>query len=185
MQIITDYTEHMRRMSEDSDYNREFTRQTDILMDDLRLLGLKGFMKKHNKNQSTGKIFFITINPKSDVDLMLFKKLKDVFIRRTFIKNPVFAFEQTGTEEGGDVGKHPHLHILIDKPHGMTPQQIIDRAYSTFKNVCGSKQSVDVKQYDSSLREEKEEYLRGNKWSPEKEASCRANANWRVKNNLY
>lgn len=135
-------------------------------------------MQQHKKTLPSDKFFFITVNPKEDCDLLHFKTLVDTYLKRSFVKNAYYAFEQTGTT-GAEMGKHPHIHIIMDKPTELSPKQMITRTYSTFKNVVGSINSIDVKAYTMSLREEKLDYLRGNKWEPSKKPAISVNKVWR------
>lgn len=66
----------------------------------------------------------------------------------------------------------------------MSPKQLLDRALSTFKNIIGSKQSIDVKVYPKTYREEKLDYIYGRKWDKDKEEAVKLNKEWRLKNAL-
>jgi len=128
----------------------------------------------------------LTINPKPDVNLELFKKLVNVFITRTFVLNPVYTFEQTGDTDA-TMGRHPHCHIIFNLPEKspLSPSQISDRAYSTFKSIVGNKKHCDAKKYSSDYRSDKIDYLKGNKWESEKLSSISFNNKWREKFGMY
>lgn len=139
--------------------------------------------EEHRVKNVKEQIFFITVNPKPDTDLRHFKKIVNAFINRSFVKNCEYQFEQTGkTME--ELGKHPHVHIIIDKPADMSPAQLLARALSTFKNIIGNKQSIDIKTYPKTYREEKLDYIHGRKWDKDKEEAVKLNQQWRIQNAL-
>lgn len=129
------------------------------------------------------KIFFVTINPRPDVDLKLFKKLVANYLSRTFVQNELYSFEQTG-EDVSTMGKHPHCHIIMDKVKNMSPKQLQDRTYNTFKSICGNKLCCDVRIYSGSLRQDKINYLKGLKWDESKDKASKINIVWRELNDM-
>lgn len=129
------------------------------------------------------KIFFMTINPKPDIDLKLFKDLVSKYISRSFVKNVLYSFEQTGVDDDS-MGHHPHVHIIMDKVKNMSPKQLQDRTYNTFKNVCNNRLCCDVRIYQGSLRQDKIDYLKGLKWDESKDKASKINIVWRKLNNL-
>ena len=52
------------------------------------------------------------------------------------------------------------------------------------RNWLGSKQSIDVKVYPKTYREEKLDYIYGRKWDKDKEEAVKLNKEWRLKNAL-
>lgn len=135
------------------------------------------------RDYKKGKIFFITVNPYPDVDIKTFKKLVDKFLSRSFILNEYHCFEQTGKTEK-EMGKHPHFHIVFDKKNTMSPAQMLDRTYNTFKSIVGSKKSCDVRVYDIEYKQDKIDYITGSKWDEEKQPAIQVNKIWREKYNL-
>lgn len=126
------------------------------------------------------KIFWVTINPKPDVDLEKFLALINNYMKRPFIIKGRYVLEQTG-ETIETMGKHPHVHILFEKLQSLSPKQCHDRTYSTFNTICGNKKCVDIRVYDASLMEEKVQYMKGEKWDSSKDPAILINPIWRDK----
>lgn len=129
------------------------------------------------------EILFITINPSSEVVFEDFYKKFELIKKRPFMVNLAYTYEQRGKTEA-EMGTGFHIHFMIDKTKYVTPAQVQRNLYSSFKSMVGSMNSIDVRKYPFSYREEKLMYMTGQKWEAEKEASCKVNEIWRQKNNL-
>lgn len=126
------------------------------------------------------ELFWITINPKPGVALQQFRELVMTrLMNRKIMKGAVFCFEQRAEEQP----YHGfHCHILLDKT--MSPKQMHDRIYNTFKNIVGNPKHIDLRVYPYTYREEKLEYLKGRKWDSEKETLIKATQEWRKQEGL-
>lgn len=140
-----------------------------------------GYIQKRMRDEFDKKreIFWITVNPKPDVSLIEFKRVIFRLMDRVFMKGATFAFEQRASEEPYSGA---HCHIMVDKL--MSPKQMHNRIFNTVKQCVGNVKHVDLRAYPYSFREEKLDYLKGNKWDTEKDAVVAATYNWREVNNL-
>lgn len=131
---------------------------------------------KGSKGQS--KIVWLTINPKPQISFSDFKKTVDKFLTRTFVRNVKYVYEQRGeTEE--TMGKGFHVHILYDKDKCVSPSQMTTYIQNSFKHCVGNLKSIDIKFYLTAIREEKEQYLLGNKWNEDKSPKLAIDIKWR------
>lgn len=135
-------------------------------------------MKKTHK-----QIFWLTINPREDIDILDFQDKIKEYMKRSFVIKGSFVIEQTG-KTLDEMGKHPHVHILFEKLSTVSPKQLQDRTYNTFKNMCGNIKCINVKVYTDDLMEDKISYMRGDKWDSKKDPACLINIPWRKKFNL-
>lgn len=133
------------------------------------------------KPKRAKQIQFITINPKPDIDIEQFKALVEKLLEKTYMVNPQCQFEQTGTDIE-TMGQHPHCHIIIDKT--IRKSKILQFIYQLFKKYVGSQQSIDIKEYNDSMKQDKIDYMNGNKWDEDKEQACIINQAWRDKHGL-
>lgn len=136
------------------------------------------FLKQIRKKKE--KFFFITVNPFEDVKIDEFKNKVERFMRRPFLVNPQYVYEQTGTTEQ-DMGKHPHVHIICDKLAGITKSKMVRFAHETFNKIVGNASSIDVKEYTYDFYDDKIKYITGQKWDEGKEDACKINIIWREK----
>lgn len=134
----------------------------------------------------TGKkesIFWITINPKSDVKLNEFLiKLKKASTK-AWIDQFYYNIEQRG-ETIEEAGKGLHSHFLIKAKTYKKISHARDEFYNTFKNMVGNPKHVDVKSYPLSMMQDKLDYLQGKKWDDEKQTKVAVDNYFREKNKL-
>lgn len=169
--------------SEHIDYLKELARIEDPL-ESLRM------QVKYLKNikscaleRKPDRIAWITINPKPDVSLPSFVLRVQNYLKRSFIYNAKYVYEQRG-ESYEDIGRGFHVHILFDVFPGTSYSTIQRNSFNSFKNVVGNKKAVDVKLYPYSLRSEKEEYINGQKWESSKDLKIHFDKIFRNKNGL-
>lgn len=147
---------------------------------------LRRYLRKRDAleigNKTGDTHYFITIAPKHDINFTTFKDVFDKYIKSSFIKNPIYSFEQTGTDEES-IGYHPHVHILIPKPVGVSPKQAYNRTVRTFGKISGAK-SIKVDSIPHEWYQEKIDYLKGVKWDPDKADAIKLNQEWRDKMGL-
>lgn len=132
-------------------------------------------------------IYFITINfidDLSNIDLYL-KTIKK-FSTLTYIKghNYVYSIEQRAPL--GDDFKGMHMHMVVDRKKGdnYKKSKMIDAVYRTFKKCVGSKESIHIRDYPQSYRNDKIEYMKGNKDEPDKDLLIQNDLLFREKYNL-
>lgn len=113
----------------------------------------------YQSKPSKDKIFWITINPPSNIDVRKFINRVHSSTECPYMPNMRYTFEQRG-ETLDEMGKGLHVHILVDKKPKYSPKNIINNLSSFFKL---DKPSIDVRVYPAHFRQDKIEYLSGNK----------------------
>jgi len=117
--------------------------------------------------QSTFKkesILWITISPPQGDPLKFINRIHTL-TERSYLPNLTYSFEQRG-EQLEEVGKGLHCHLICDKKHNVAPKQVINNLASYFKI---SHNSVDVKKYPASYKQDKIDYLLGKKFDEKKD----------------
>ncbi len=140
-------------------------------------------LSRTNGSTDDSEIYFITINPSSDVTLEDFKSKVLSMKTRPFMKNMTTCFEQRGKDEKHQ-GTGIHAHIIVDKVAHYSPKQVQTRLYNSFKHMCGNSNHIDVRKYPASYKSDKIAYMKGDKWDADKEAAVKINLRWREKNNI-
>lgn len=87
--------------------------------------------------------FFITICPYEDTTIEQLVKVMDKIMTKTWFKQFLYVYEQR-QEEHGKPYYGIHAHILVARAT-KSKCEAIREIYNTAKNICGSKQSIDVK----------------------------------------
>lgn len=128
--------------------------------------------------------YFVTINPKSSVQLDEFKAKVERYIQRSMITNATYAFEQRGTTNA-DIGKGLHCHMLIET----ACKDFKRNTVSTFKPLVGKtaplQKVVNIKLLrEPQWIEDKLEHLKGNKYGLDKDKKVSGDELFRHKNNL-
>lgn len=87
------------------------------------------------------QLMWITINPEfeppknlQNVTNLLIKQT-DKYLRRTYIENAAWAYEQKGTNEE-TLGQHPHVHMLIEFNDIPKKSHFWRDIHNTFKALC-------------------------------------------------
>jgi len=114
-------------------------------------------------NKPSGKIFWITINPKPDVTFMEFKKVVDKQLRRNFVRCYIMAYEQRASlENGKPLGYGFHCHILMMRTPDSEPASKIQKYIRNgFKQICNSENNniLNFKNCPSEYVSDKIKYL--------------------------
>ncbi len=145
-----------------------------------RLYSVNTYLQSLKRSKGQSKIVWLTVNPKPSVSFDDFKKTVQSFLTRTFVHNSAFMFEQRGTSTD-TMGNGAHVHILFDKHNNVSPSQITKYTQNSFKNIVGNLKAIDIRFYSSQLRDEKLEYLKGNKWDADKASKVAIDKKWRQK----
>lgn len=165
------FDEYMKAVSKDPENPRA----------GLHIMFAEYLLKKRKEAfEKNREIFWITINPKPEVEFEEFKKMiMEKLVTRIFMKDATYVFEQRAK-------KAPysgvHCHIMVDKI--MSPKQMFDRLFSTIKNYVGNKKHLDLRVYPYTMREDKLDYLKGLKWDSDKDECIEATKQWRQENNI-
>lgn len=166
------------------DFLKNLSQHTDRLYSlKLQIEYLKNIPTSELLHVNFKKIVWVTVNPKPDISLESFKARVDNYLKRKFVLNPLYRYEQRGeTEE--ELGRGFHVHILFDKSDQISPAQIIKYTQNSFKYITGNSKHIDIKIYPYEYRKEKEDYLNGIKWDKEKEEKLKIDKLFREKNGL-
>jgi len=141
---------------------------------------LKKFEAKlHAEKQATDPRgwMFITINPKSDIDLKTFVERTHKYCSRAMFSQVLYAFEQRGTVEDGNIGKGFHVHILACRAKGYKPSKVKINTLNSFKHLIGNEASIDYGGVGVLMN--RVNYIIGTKQSADKHAKQNADTKWR------
>lgn len=121
--------------------------------------------------------YFITINPITG-DFDVFKDKVTRLVKRPFLIDPIYAFEQRG-KTMDEIGKGYHIHIISKKKKYTSPAELKKNIFSQFKDILGNVKHIDIRVCPSDWYDDKIQYLKGIKWDDDKSASCDLNRVWR------
>lgn len=140
--------------------------------------------KLHAERQATNPKgwMFITINPKTDVVLEAFVERTHKYCNRAMFSQVLYAFEQRGTVEDGNIGKGFHCHILACRKKGYKPSKVKINTLNSFKNFIGNEASLDYGGVGVLMN--RVNYLIGTKQSADKHAKQTADQIWRKQYDL-
>jgi hypothetical protein len=94
------------------------------------------------KQNAKNEYYFITICPYEDVEITDLIKVMDKIIKKKWFKQYIYVYEQRQTEKDKPFyGIHSHIIVKRDT---IAKSDVIREVYNTAKNICGSKQSIDV-----------------------------------------
>lgn len=136
-----------------------------------------------DRKRKINPYMFITINPKPEVKLDLFKKLVLRYCKRSMIKQYLCVFEQRAAEYE-EVGKGFHAHILIERDVSYPPSKVRKNTYNSFKNVVGNPKHVDIPT-GKQVVNNRQKYMLELKKQQAKRKSQIMNLRWRKENNLF
>jgi hypothetical protein len=130
------------------------------------------------------EIYWITVNPKPDVDLDIILKSIQNFCHRKAVRDYQFSIEQRGeTEE--EIGKGIHSHILLKwerKQNKYIKQFLIESVKRLVGNYSSS--IINIRRITSDIYQDKLDYLNGLKWDKEKDQKIKMDKLFREKNNI-
>ena len=144
--------------------------------------------KLYNENKKLKKelsdFYFITINPKSDVELQEFKSMILGVWNWCWIEKMYVVLEQRGATDE-ERGYLPHAHILIEQCNnewGKIQSQFKDK----FKKICGPpyENTINVKSKQREWLDDKLEYILGKKTDGNKPEKQHQDKIWREENNI-
>lgn len=132
------------------------------------------------------EIYFLTISFYDDLtNIDLYLKCVDKFVSLEYIRDAryVYCYEQRSSE--GEDFRGMHMHMVFDKKDGdnYKKSKLLPRIYNTFKAVC-AKNCIDLKKYPDTFRDDKIEYMKGNKDDENKLNAVKHNKLFREKYNL-
>lgn len=145
-------------------------------------------MKRRKEKKFTH--FFITINPdEKKVKLDQFMKMVKTFFSRKFLadKEYYYCFEQTGIDINDEetVGKHPHVHAIIEKGD-IKYSDMVRNLNNSFKHIIGKGKIQDllnVKKRGAGEFRNTLRYILGYK-DGEPDDLITTDAYWRIENDI-
>lgn len=173
---------YSRKYYERNDCNHDFNWYLKMIEGQMSILS-KPPPKKKRGRKIDKFIYWVTINPKEGTPLNPFCEKMENFVKRSFVKNFAYSYEQRG-KSSSEMGKGIHCHLLFDKPRDLSPKQLLTRAMSTFGDMVGNSKAIHIQTFPYDFRPEKIQYLEGAKWDQEKDASVKINLAWREINKL-
>ncbi len=148
--------------------------------DDDRFIGQ--FIKVNRS--SKGKLLWITLNPKPETTLEVFRKfINSLLCTKLFSTKVVYSYEQRGVSVP-TMGKGMHCHLLLDRDSGIKPSAYARRIFTKGKFLFGSIKHVNVKMYPMSYWDDKILYIQGTKWDEDKTEKISQDKVWRLANGL-
>lgn len=147
------------------------------------LLKEKRAIKKNNTH------LFITINCWTDkVSLGTFLDKCHKISQKTCFKNVLYAFEQRGTTEGGDVGKGYHCHLLVERNLNYKICKCMDNVKNSCKSLVKNVKSSNLLNFQvigHEFAKDKKNYIIGqNKTGDNKDLKQLADIEWRKSNDI-
>lgn len=135
------------------------------------------------RSDQEGQFYFITICPYPDTNIKDFIKVMDKVLKKKWIENYVYVYEQRQDDPDG-IFYGIHTHMIVQR-NGIAKSDVIREVYNTCKNIVGSKQSIDVKliktQHDLDVNIN---YILGQKSTEEKRKKQIVDKIFREKNSL-
>lgn len=120
---------------------------------------------------------FVTINPSDDSKFDVFKKALEKCMKKQWITDYIYAFEQRSEEKNVYAGIHAHAYI---KRNGYPVCNIKRELKSTFKHVIGNDKAIDIKFDGDKSWNNRVSYILGHK-DPSKRGRCLNDTMWREK----
>lgn len=129
---------------------------------------------------------FITINPKSDIELAQFVKKVEKLANRNLFTSVLWVYEQRGNTES-TMGTGFHAHILAKRNVNYKPCKIANCVRNTCKTLVKDIKSnnlVNIQFIGESWADDKRQYILGEKIADGKAEKQVLDKKWRIKNNL-
>lgn len=127
--------------------------------------------------------WFVTLNWKPDVNLSDVKIRINKVLKKKWISEYYYTFEQRGESEE-ECGKGIHTHMLLIDTGKTIPAQVKREIYSSVKSYVGNINHVDVRKVEKDWIEDKLQYMSGEKWDEGKDLKCKIDVLFRQRNNL-
>jgi len=136
--------------------------QSEIIKNELKAGKYAGTMLQEvydnamqlRRSEMKDQYWFITICPYEDIEFQEFQKVVDKVLTKKWMKRYIYVYEQRQSEIGKSFYGF-HTHIIVQRD-GIAKSDVIREVFNTCKNICGSKQSIDVKllttQHDLEVR---------------------------------
>lgn len=170
------------------DYLKEYMRgeleeNPEEHITDPELLKIVKSVNKSRKEKAEKHPYaLITINPRPDSDLQEFVELVHKSIKKKWITEYIYTFEQRGTKED-KYGTGHHCHMLLYR-EGKRPSELSREFHNTFKHLIGNAKHIDIRYVSEKDADNCRAYINGDKKDEKKKAKCEADDLWRTENAL-
>lgn len=135
------------------------------------------------KQNAENKYWFITICPHEDTTISQLIKCMEKVCKKKWFTRYIYVYEQRQSEIGKPY-TGIHTHIIVERGI-IKKSDVIREIFNTCKSICGSKQSVDVKElltaHDLAVRLN---YILGQKATEDKQKKQEVDKIFRQENNL-
>lgn len=113
------------------------------------------------RNSTKPPYIFLTVSPRPDITLNVFKNCIEKFIMKKFIKEYAYVYEVRDCQNGIYTGLHSHILCR----YVCRPYDFLRASKTAFKNVCNVNHSdiLNVKYILEELLPDKISYMLGNK----------------------
>lgn len=131
------------------------------------------------------RYIFLTVNPEPSITLKTILEILKKACSKKWMTNYIYSIEQRGDDEN-EIGKMPHIHLIIDMEIDKKRHEIIRELKNTFKKLCDvSKTSFfNVKNIKDGHLKNFVKYITGVKKDQLKHPKQKIDKLFREKNNL-
>ena len=157
--------------------NQEYSNTNFQVVQDL-------YNEKQKRKENKKPFYFITINPKPDIDFNEFKSNIEDISTFTWVEKCYWVFEQRGNNND-TIGNGFHAHILIEK-HNCEFGKMKSQITNKFKKFVGivSDNTINIQKKKREWLNDKLEYIMGKKYDEGKPEKQEIDLIWRKNNNL-
>jgi len=119
-------------------------------------------LKEQNAKRNNNGYLFITINPRPDIKLPMFRKKLEKLVNRQMFLKYLYVLEQRGSTEP-DVGKGFHAHILAQRNLAYKPSWCEKNIKNTCKGLCdiNNKNLLNIQKIGEEFARDKKQYIMG------------------------
>ena len=138
-------------------------------------------LKEQNAKRNNNGFVFITINPRPDVKLPMFRKKLEKLVNRKMFLKYLYVLEQRGSTET-EVGKGFHAHILAKRCLSYKPSWVEKNIKNTCKGLCdvNNAKLLNIQKIGEEFARDKKQYIMGqNKTGEGKNSKQEIDILWR------
>lgn len=138
---------------------------------------------KEKKNACSSTHVFITVNPRSDVPLNIFRKKLEKSLNKKWCTAHIAVIEQR-SEDILTAGQGFHAHMLIVR--GTEPSKLRREIKNTFKDICDvdNIHCLNIQFRKGDGVKKGINYIKGIKKDKDKDAKLAIDIKWREQNNI-
>lgn len=161
-------------------HNKDELPSENLLVEFRRLVN--GYFKrprneeKVDSRKSKGDYMWMTVNPRMDIALDIFKSSVDRAVSSYTLEKGNYVYEQRSEEKGIYNGFHVHMIAKRSKSPSVVEKEM--RRY--FKDVVGNDKHINISFVSESQMKVKMEYIKGNKKDQNKLSKCQNDVQFRL-----